>query len=208
MITVGQEVFDISGLRLTKLRTPRNALLSLTYNKSWQNHELNAVPFPLGTKGVFYYHVPPALPPQAGEVRFRKCNNLQQFHDGEDLEVDIGQTWSLPLLNIAQSKTRGELLHELIVEPGLVDHDLLADLERLFGMSKVKGLGMNRGGLMLYNIDQPFVTDLHLTSFTVRLVTRQSMQKLMNFYPFWPSAGRGPGTSPPPFRGRLILHIL
>jgi hypothetical protein len=99
------------------------------------------------------------------------------------------------------------LLRELIVEPGLVDRDLLADLERLFRVSKAKGLGMNRGGLMLYDIDQPFVVDVHLTSFTVRLVTRQSMQKLKDIYPFWPSASRYPEISPPPLRGRVRARL-
>ena len=136
----------------------------------------------------------PGGPPQAGELRFKKCESVERFHEGEDLQVDTGQPWSLPLLNIVRSSSRKAFLHELLVEPGLVDQELVADLQHIFGGSKAKdpgnGLGFNRGGLTLYDIDQPFVTDVNIAGSAVRLVTRQSIQMLEDLYMFWPSAGR------------------
>jgi hypothetical protein len=207
METMGQQVYDISGVQAAKLRTPRNVLLSMVYKKGQrEGRESVEVPFPPGTKGVIYYHLSPGCPPQAGELRFKKCDTVDQFHEGEDLEVDAGQPWSLSLLNIVQSTPRNAFLRELLVEPGLVDQELVADLRRLFDGAKDKdpghGFGFSRGGLTLHDIDQPFVTDVHITGFTARLVTRQSIQRISDIYTFWPSAGH-PVTarSPPPFYG-------
>jgi hypothetical protein len=207
MATMGQQAYDMSDLRVVQLRTPGNALLSVLYKgRRRGSRELVRIPFPPGTKGIFYYHLSPGCPPQAGELRFKKCDSAKQFHEGEDLQVDTGQPWSLSLLNIVQSTPRNAFLRELLIEPGLVDQELVADLRRLFEGAKAKdpghGLGFSRGGLTLHDIDQPFVTDVHLTNFTARLVTRQSINLLRPSYIFWPWAGHAnSATSPPPFHG-------
>ena len=209
METMGQQVYDISGVRVAKLRTPGNVLLSVPYkNRQRGSGGSVGMPFPPGTKGILYYHLSPGRPPQAGELRFKKCDSTEQFHAGEDLQIDVGQPWSLPLLNIVQSMPRNAFLHELLVGPGLVDQELVADLRRLFEGSKDKdpghGLGFSRGGLTLHDIDQPFVTDVHITGFTARLVTRQSIQMLSDIYMFWPWAGQGDSLKPPPpFHGNI-----
>jgi hypothetical protein len=46
----------------------------------WYGHGLSQ-----NTRGFLYYHTPPKAPPLAGEVRFRLANDLDKFHDGEDL---------------------------------------------------------------------------------------------------------------------------
>jgi len=207
METLRQPVYDISGVQVAKLRTPRNVLVPLLYKKrQTENRESVGIPFPPKTKGIFYYHLSPGYPPQAGELRFKKCESVERFHQGEDLQVDTGQPWSLSLLNVLQSSRKDAFLHELLVERGLVDRELVADLRRIFGGSRTKdaghGLGFSRGGATLHDIDQPFVTDVNITGFTARLVTRQSIQMMTDIYVFWPFAGHGDSaTSPPPFRG-------
>ena len=205
MATTSQQVYDFSGLRRAHLRTPGNALFSLSYKQGWGgSHHLLKIPFPPATKGVFYYHLSPGSPPQAGELRFKKCDSALQFHKGEDLQVDLGQPWSLPLLNIVQCPSREGFLDELLVEPGLVDQELVADLQNIFRVSRAenRGVGFSRGGLILHDIDQPFVTEVHMPCIAARLVTRQSVQMMKNTYMFWPEAGHAKlSTSPPPFSG-------
>ncbi|KIM36316.1 hypothetical protein M413DRAFT_449202 [Hebeloma cylindrosporum] len=193
---MGQEVYDISDVRVVTLRTPGKAVLRLEYQTQRRKEGSHnwRIPFPPGTKGVLYYHLPPGSPPQAGELRFKKCDSAQQFSSGEDLQVDVGQPWSLSLLNVVQSTVREGCLDELLVGPGLVDHEIVADLQRL-----VQGRDQRIGthAITLHDIDQPFITDLHFISFTVRFVTRQSLH-ILRFYP-WPTTSH----AEPPFNGRI-----
>jgi hypothetical protein len=107
-------------------------------------------------------------------------------------------------LNIVQCPSREGFLDELLVEPGLVDQELVADLQSIFRVSRAenRGVGFSRGGLILHDIDQPFVTEVHMPCIAARLVTRQSVQMMKNIYMFWPEAGHAKlSTSPPPFSG-------
>ncbi|KIM49585.1 hypothetical protein M413DRAFT_21778 [Hebeloma cylindrosporum] len=93
-------------------------------------------------------------------------------------------------------------LDELLVEPGLVDRELVADLQRLVQDSKTKQLGSN--GITLFDIDQPFVLDLHFITVSARLITRQTVQFLREVCS-WPMIRRTchrPAV-PPPFCGRV-----
>lgn len=203
MATMGQQVYDISGMPVARLRTPENALLSLSYKSFRRGRETVAIPFPPGTKGIFYYYLSPGCPPQAGELRFKKCGSAQQFHEGEDLQVDTCQPWSSPLINLVQSTCKKPFLHELLVKPGLVDHKVVVGLQR--GVSEAKdphrGLGFSQGRLTLYDINQPFVIDLHIIDFTARLVSRQSIQRIRVVDMFWLRRYANSPMLPPPFRG-------
>ncbi|KIM41232.1 hypothetical protein M413DRAFT_445270 [Hebeloma cylindrosporum] len=207
--TMGQEIYDISGLRVAALRTPRNALLSLQYKSRGQFN--TRIAFPPATKGVFYYHLSPGSPPQAGEIRFKKCDTVQQFSSGEDLEAESGQPWSVSLLHLVSSKLRKGCLDELLVDAGLVDRELVSDLQRLIQNPKQ----LTRKVITLHDMDQPFVTNIHLTAFAVRLVTRQSLHFLSIF--LWPRASQSPFhgrvrarfelADSPEDKGRLALHL-
>ncbi|KIM40620.1 hypothetical protein M413DRAFT_28419 [Hebeloma cylindrosporum] len=196
---MGQQVCELSGSKTVILRTPRGSSLQLQYKSRLENREYFQLPFPPGTKGVFYHHLPPGIPPQAGELRFKKCESVQGFSYGEDLQVDAGQHWSLPLINIVQSAPRQAYLNELLVEPGLVDRGLVADLQRL-----VRDQTKDKGGFSsttLYDIDQPFIIDLQLTTFNGRLVTRQSL-KVIRHLGFWRTL-----KCQPPFHGRVRVRF-
>ena len=130
------------------------------------------IPYPPGTKGFFYYHQPPALPPLAGELRFRICDTASQFANGKDLEVNSGQPWRVTLHSISKSSIYS-YLRDLLLEEGLVDPQLVADLARLRGSGR-----QSTAAISLYDIDQPFIVDLssnHGCS-TIRFMTRHSLQ--------------------------------
>jgi hypothetical protein len=130
--------------------------------------------FPPGTKGVFYYHQPPALPPIAGELRFRICDTVSQFANGRDLEVDSGQPWHATLHAIAKA-VRYTRIRALILEERLVDQELLAHIERHPGNGRP-----STDAIVLYDIDQPFIVNLNHVQSRVRLMTRHSL-RTVNF---------------------------
>ncbi|KIM41277.1 hypothetical protein M413DRAFT_27662 [Hebeloma cylindrosporum] len=189
------------------MRTPGKAVLRLIYFFKFLEKKGGSgalVPFPPGTKGLFYYHLAPGSPPQAGEIRFKECDSVQQFSSGEDLQVDTGAPWTLPLFNIVNSTPRRGYLEEPLLAPGLVDQELVADLQRLVRDSR-RCKRLLHYGIALYEIDQPFVTDLHVATFGARLITRQTIQTFADIA-FWPTLTRHslriPGNRPP-FYGRV-----
>ncbi|KIM41287.1 hypothetical protein M413DRAFT_145791 [Hebeloma cylindrosporum] len=200
MEAMGQQVYDLSDLQAATLRTRRNAFLWLVYGGRRVDAGTTWLPYPSGTKGVFYYHLSPGRPPLAGELRFRKCDSIQQFSCGEDLEIG-GQPWTLSLFNIIQSSFRKGYLDELLIEPGLVDRELVADLQRL----KAKCHLLKSNAITLYDIDQPFIADFSLTAVSVRLITRQSLQSMTMIHP-WRMTSRFPMV-PSPFHGRARVQF-
>ena len=112
------------------------------------------IPFPSGTKGFFYYHQPPALPPLAGELQFRICDDVSQFTYGTDLEIESERLWNGPLTNIVMvGNYKG--IWNLLLDEGFVDHELVADIENMKSVGK-RARRKTRGGITLYNIDQTF----------------------------------------------------
>ncbi|KIM41281.1 hypothetical protein M413DRAFT_445319 [Hebeloma cylindrosporum] len=193
--TMGQQVYDLSGFGSPNLHTPKKAVFRPSCKHGGASLYWRAA-FPPGTKGVFYYHLAPGSPPQAGEVRFKKCDSVQQFSSGEDLQADAGQPWALSLLHIVQARIRKGVLDELLVEPGLVDRELVADLQRLLRDCTVEKRLISHA-TTLCDIDQSFVVDLDTISFIFRLVTRQSLH-IVRFC-IW----RTVSLQQPPFYGRV-----
>ncbi|KIM37797.1 hypothetical protein M413DRAFT_448302 [Hebeloma cylindrosporum] len=179
----GQRVLDISDrvsvrLYLDDLR-PR-----ILYTRHMR--------FPAGTNGLFYYHQPPALPPIAGEVRFRLCDDPSQFAHGKDLEIESGIPWTIPLINIVRV-VNYKGIRDLLLEERFVDRELVADIENMTGI----GAGGQRRGITLCDIDQPFTVKLDRKHFDVHLTTR-SCVRMVSFSPF--STG---GEMYTPFSGRI-----
>ncbi|KIM45639.1 hypothetical protein M413DRAFT_344945 [Hebeloma cylindrosporum] len=99
----------------------------------------------------------PRCPPQSEELRFKKCDSVQQFSSGEDLS-DAGLNC---VLYLVQSSARKQCVDELLVKPGLFDRELVADLQGLVRDSKPEGHRLRSNATTLYDIDQPFVFDLY-----------------------------------------------
>jgi len=143
LVHMGQEVFDIS--RYVKANICHGDLnCSIDYTSRF--------PFPPGAKGFFYYHQPPALPPMAGEMRFRICGDTSQFAYRRDLEVESGRPWNIPLINIVKVGNY-KVIRDLLLDEGFVDHELVADTENMKSVSGSRGKGR---AIALYDIDQPF----------------------------------------------------
>jgi len=140
------------------------------------------VPFPAQTRGVFYYHVDPQLPPTGGAIRFRICDSLEAFDKGEDLHITVGKPWDISLPRIARLVRLKELARFLI-EEGLVDKNLVEDLRKL----KQLGLPCRFVGLFLYHLSQPFVLDLESTALTIHLVTKKTYSFTLFHSPFYSS---------------------
>jgi len=161
---MGQEISDVSNLLEISLHRPLSNRTRIEY---FSNQA-----FPPGTKGVFYYYQPPALPPIAGELRFRICETVSQFSNGKDLEVDFGQPWHATLHAIAKAE-RYTRIRALLLEEGLVDRELLADIERLPGSERP-----STDTIVLYDIGQPFIVNLDHVQSRIRLMTRRSLRTI------------------------------
>ncbi|KIM37796.1 hypothetical protein M413DRAFT_448301 [Hebeloma cylindrosporum] len=169
LVHKGQEICDISG------RSSVGLSLCDQYTRFIYTAH---IPFPSGTKGILYYNQPPALPPMAGELRFRICDDPSQFAHGRDLEIESGTPWNMPLVNIVRiGYYKG--IRDLLLDEGFIDHGLVADLENM----KCVGSGWKRRGISLYDIGQPFSVKLDRTHIDVTLNTRSRM-RMVYFCPF------------------------
>jgi len=168
MSHMGQETFDVS--HLYRVMVPIFPEYGVGYTSQ--------IRFPPGTKGVFYYHQPPALPPIAGEMRFRICANVSQFAKGRDLEIEIGEPWSIPLYKIVKTSCYNNIQDQILKE-GLVDPGLVADIEKITG----ERTEPQKKGTAIYDIEQPFVVNLSATSLRLRLNTRTCV-RIVKFRPF------------------------
>ena len=157
-----QQISDLSGQGPVAMYSARDTPVVTNFSRDR---------LPPGTKGVFYYHLPPALPPVAGELRFRLCNSVSQFADGKDLEVGLSKPWHRTLHTIVQG-ARYTGIRDLLLEEGLVDQALVADVEKLPRDRQHDQV------ISLYDIDQPFVAKLDATRPVIRLVTRKSLQAI------------------------------
>ena len=168
MSRLGQETFDVS--HLYRVIIPIFPEYGVGYTSQ--------IRFPPGTKGVFYYHQSPALPPTAGEMRFRICDEVSQFAKGKDLEIEIGEPWSIPLYKIVKFPYYNKV-QDLILREGFVDPGLIADIEKMAG----EGMEPKKKGIAIYDIEQPFVVNLSATSLRLRLNTRTCV-RIVRFRPF------------------------
>jgi hypothetical protein len=107
-------------------------------------------PWPLAfspnTRGFLYYHTPPKAPPLVGEVRFRLANDLDKFHDGEDLLTPNKAPWSIPLYALANRSGRSILRDKLLLD-GLISQmtvDKWAEVNKLLSLHSGCSAGLNR----------------------------------------------------------------
>ena len=161
LVHKGQEIFDISHYSAVHVYHG-----DLTSNIAYTS----GFPFPPGTKGLFYYCQPPAIPPMAGELRFRICDDASQFAYGRDLEVGPGRPWNIPFINIVKVRNYKSIRY-LLLDEGFIDHELVADIKNMKFVSTTGGRVT-----ALYDIDQPFSIDLSSSHLRVRLNTRSCVR--------------------------------
>lgn len=164
MLSMKQSICNISsGTRLRFATSNGEGTLRIFLQR------INGSPvFPEDTRGVLYYHCNPTLPPIAGEVRFRICENLENFDQGSDLHV-LNRPWSLSLLRIVHTPNFAGL-RRMLLDEGLVDAELVSDVSRLPAKLQDR--------LILFHLSQPFVLDLTQYQLEPNLVTRYSSQKV------------------------------
>ena len=111
-------------------------------------------------------------------MRFRICDEVSQFAQGKDLEIEIGEPWSIPLYKIVKSPFYNKV-QDLILKEGFVDPGLITDIEKMAG----EGTEPKNKGTAIYDIEQPFVVNLSATSLRLRLNTRTCV-RIVRFLPF------------------------
>lgn len=165
---IGQKIVDLSDTTHPLFSSPFNVKLVNAMTIKY----IATVPYPPGTKGFLYYHQPSALPPLAGELRFRICDTASQFANGKDLEINSGQPWRLTLHSLSKSSMYSHL-RTLLLEEGLVDPQFVADMARLLGSYR-----QSTATISLYEIDQPFIVGLSSNRgfASIPFMTRQSLQ--------------------------------
>ncbi|KAF8968777.1 hypothetical protein BDZ97DRAFT_328448 [Flammula alnicola] len=175
MPSVGQQIIDLSDISLPlHYIGPKEESVRLAFQASHKKNKLQTfLPYPPKTRGAFYYHQDPGRPALSGELRFRMCNSIAKFHMGQDLQVDVGEPWNIPLLTMVQ-KAPFLPICRLLTQDGLVDDDLVADLQKLPHLYR-----HTKESIMLYEIDQPFVVDVARSQWAVSLVTRKSLQTVV-----------------------------
>lgn len=179
-----RKVHDISNKKILLLRFrtvggPSSVQFRFLATKD-ANNLTQDIPFPPKSRGVFYYHLDPQLPPISGGIRFRLCDSLEKFYQSEDLRIKNEKPWDIPLIRIAYTDNfRG--LARFLVEEGLVEKKLIQDLRQLKTPSRFVGL-------YLYDLTQPFVIDLETTAFTIHLITRKTFSSTLLVSPFYNSS--------------------
>ncbi|KAJ7573989.1 hypothetical protein C8J56DRAFT_476299 [Mycena floridula] len=142
----------------------------------YDNALLRYLPFPYGTKGFLYYHVPENLPaslaPLAGEIRFR-LTHLDEpftFRDGMDLTRPDGMCWAVPLWHIIRKVHMKPALVELVKtgyrSKSLVSKETVERCAKLF-----KGIGRLHK-ITIFALGQPFPVKLNATSVTFSVMNR------------------------------------
>ncbi|KDR82904.1 hypothetical protein GALMADRAFT_238550 [Galerina marginata CBS 339.88] len=185
---MGQEIVDLSAKC-----NPHLNLVGVTGNSTRMGHPTNYsshmhqavkfrcisakghLPFPENTKGVFYYHEGFGQSKLSGGLRFRLCDRLAEFSEGQDLESTLGEPWAIDLYNICRYRSY-TLLRNFLVQEGLVDEDLVSDLQKIPSTNF-------RGVRWIYSIDQAVVLNLQQTRFSFALLTSKALKTVTIYRP-------------------------
>ncbi|KAF8962733.1 hypothetical protein BDZ97DRAFT_1920300 [Flammula alnicola] len=185
MSQLGQEVYDLSGFSHPSLsfRSPVSQInskeasaklpsaISVTYRRQKTKNGLKAVPFPKGTTGVLYIHLPSGYPDISAQIRFRICHTLAGFNEGRDLCHDItGEPWNVSLYSIVRFPVYS-VFSQMLLEEGLIDVDLISDIRNLPLLRAIRSS-------CLYALNQPFNLDLALDTLYLCLMTRSSLERI------------------------------
>ena len=171
---------DISGIRRPTV-TLASGTQFLNYARDSDNDTRSRLPFPPDTRGFLYYYTPPKAPPLAGEIRFRRANNLDSFHDGKDLLSADKIPWSISLFSLANQSTHVSLREQVLTDK-LVSPTMLAK----WAEDKLPSLRypVGRDCTVLYYLRQPFFVRFNNHYFAFYTVTREDIGLCVVLNPF------------------------
>ncbi|OJT06627.1 hypothetical protein TRAPUB_2517 [Trametes pubescens] len=115
-------------------------------------------PFPVNTRGFFYYHPHPRSP-FGGSIRFRVAQTADptRFPEGQDLLNEYGTTWEFPLL-AALHLDRYSVLRDAISRCAIVTPKLLAKHPML--VKSARGWYLDAHTQCVNEAREPFYVDL------------------------------------------------
>ncbi|KAF9557431.1 hypothetical protein CPC08DRAFT_710417 [Agrocybe pediades] len=117
-----------------------------------------------------YYHWTPGTPEMSGELRFRLCDDVRSFSEGDDLMIpELWRPWRVPLYSMVKNKLLYDSFVPLLLQEGLVEQSLVDDISNLpkfqIGPTPV-----------LYHCRQPFPVVLNSTGINLILLTNKLME--------------------------------
>jgi hypothetical protein len=139
-------------------------------------------PFPEGTQGFLYYHLPKdGAPPTASELRFRvtPTNDPASFAQGSDLLHPNGLPWGIPLLAMvanlgAVPAKKYQPIKALLIDTGLVTPDFL---EMCATMVDGTNRHLHRNSRIIHSLDQPFHIKLDATYLEFYILSRGQLER-------------------------------
>jgi hypothetical protein len=115
----------------------------------------------------------------SGELRFRLCETLAQFDDGQDLKLrDDPLPWNLSIYTLARDGRWSGIL-KLLLQERLVDQQLVQDMKNI-RMDRPQGQYP-----WISQLDQPFVIDLATPKLKIALLSRHDFRLLRFQNIFW-----------------------
>ncbi|KAK7045973.1 short-chain alcohol dehydrogenase [Paramarasmius palmivorus] len=122
--------------------------------------------FPPTAQGFLYYHQPgPHAPLAASRLKFRVCDSLRSFHDGQDLRRPSGSIWGVSMWTMLRMGVA-----DALVEQGMIDGRRL-DKFRALAIAMHDYLVPQPTTISIcYTLGQPFrLTVRHTGSYEARI---------------------------------------
>ncbi|KAI0833625.1 hypothetical protein BC628DRAFT_1344605 [Trametes gibbosa] len=151
---------------------------------------IHYTPFPVNTRGFFYYFQHPRIP-EGGSIRFRvmQTNDPKQFSKGQDLLNEFGTPWQIPLLSVA-TQTRYEIIKDVLEFEGAVSPELFKRCEDL--TSTIDHHIIGPMSQVICEIMEPFYLDLSNPDMAVWVAADELLYKMTarKIFKVWQRAPR------------------
>jgi hypothetical protein len=155
------DLLDISGMTEVNCALDGSAErpARLRYTTRYETQKRSTVPFPSGTRGFLYCHVPDRVHPVATEIRFRLASGAiddpqSAFALGEDLLLSPEIPWRIHMMSLAR-RSAYTFLATLLLQDGLVSQEVMDH------WTNVKmPVRLNQKTPVLCRLNQPFVCRL------------------------------------------------
>ncbi len=137
------------------------------------NRVLSHQPFPVNTRGFFYFFRHPRIP-MASALRFRLTQNPDPhaFAKGNDLLTEFGTPWQISLLAIAKSP-RYSILREILLRDRFVTNQLLTRCEEMMAPRFKYAIGP--WNQLVFETLEPFYLDLSKPTNGIVLVGMENL---------------------------------
>jgi hypothetical protein len=150
---------NVSSKSRFKIKTTRGSIpIQMSYSLL---HEVGR--FPEGSHGFLYYHIPPGLPPIAGEIRFRvtPTSNPASFRQGVDLLTPHGIPWRIQVCSKVNAVNWRPVL-EILLRDGQTTSSVISEWADVY---KLRGGG--KPCTFLFSLEQPFPFEFGTAAYSV-----------------------------------------